>query len=286
MKNHEIKLQSNHTSVSRTGEWIALILCVLVMAFWTFELIIRNPQAQGKKFTPDFVPFAAAVLSSIGIIRFNISPRWFRFKRALLWTGLLLMLWTANGLPLDLLSLAKLMPQPVNWTGLVTRTFALSAVIALARIALAYRDEHLSANHSNWFGYAAFLLALPYPVLRVWWAFGGTPGLKWPGAAGEGFSPLLFAIPWVLAAVLSLMLVSTKRWKPRRFLLTAGWTATAIVAMIGPTACWFLVSGLIKGDIELPPGMALWIPCLFYCSWFLWAIAAGAATRSYQLRSA
>jgi len=31
--------------------------------------------------------------------------------------------------------------------------------------------------------------------------------------------------------------------------------------------------------------MATWVPYLFYTSWFLWAIAAGAATRSYQLRS-
>ena len=32
--------------------------------------------------------------------------------------------------------------------------------------------------------------------------------------------------------------------------------------------------------------VATWVPALFYGSWFLWAIAAAAATRSYQLRSA
>jgi len=31
---------------------------------------------------------------------------------------------------------------------------------------------------------------------------------------------------------------------------------------------------------------ATWVPCLFYGSWLLWAIAAGGATRSYQLHSA
>jgi hypothetical protein len=30
----------------------------------------------------------------------------------------------------------------------------------------------------------------------------------------------------------------------------------------------------------------MWVPGLFYGSWLLWPIAAGAATRSYQLRSA
>ena len=33
-------------------------------------------------------------------------------------------------------------------------------------------------------------------------------------------------------------------------------------------------------------GIAFWVFGLFYGSWLLWAIAAGVATRSYQLRSA
>jgi len=41
----------------------------------------------------------------------------------------------------------------------------------------------------------------------------------------------------------------------------------------------YLESGAING-------IAFWVPCLFYGSWFLFAIAVGAATRSYQLRSA
>ena len=43
-----------------------------------------------------------------------------------------------------------------------------------------------------------------------------------------------------------------------------------------------LASGgdIATGDIHL------WVFGLFYCSWFLWAIAGAAATRSYQLRSA
>jgi hypothetical protein len=109
----------------------------------------------------------------------------------------------------------------------------------------------------------------------------------WPGAAGHGWAPWLLAIPWLLAAALSLLLVSTWRWMPRRLLLTAGWTATAIVATIGPAACWALFTALVL-DAPVPRfgGIATWVFALFYGSWFLWAIAAGAATRSYQLRSA
>jgi hypothetical protein len=106
----------------------------------------------------------------------------------------------------------------------------------------------------------------------------------WPGAAGDGYAWLL-SIPWLLAAALSLLLVSTWRWMPRRLLLAAGWFATVVVAMIGPAACWALVTAVVNGGGPRN-GIAIWVFGLLYGSWLLWAIAAGAATRSYQLRSA
>ena len=129
------------------------------------------------------------------------------------------------------------------------------------------------------------MLALPYPVLRIWWALGGTTGLLNPGAAGHGLTPLLLSIPWLLAAALSLLLVSPVRWMPRRLLLAAGWSATLIVASIGPAACWSMITKLASGALTGKEDMSIWVFCLFYSSWFFWAIAAGAATRSYQLRS-
>ena len=100
------------------------------------------------------------------------------------------------------------------------------------------------------------------------------------------FALWLPAVPWLLAAALSLLLVSTPRWMPRRLLLVAGWSATVVVAMVGPAACWSLVSGLIgAATIRASGASPAWVFALFYGSWFLWAIAAGAATRSYQLRT-
>jgi hypothetical protein len=174
----------------------------------------------------------------------------------------------------------------VDWPGLATRTSALAAAAVLARLALARPAVSASTRAATWYGYAAFVLALPYPVLRMHWALGGRLGLSWPGAAGKGFAPLLLAIPFVLAAALSLLLVSPRRWMPRRLLLTAGWTATAIMAMIGPAACWVMVVALASGRDTGPNGIAIWVFCLFYGSWLLFAIAEGAATRSYQIRSA
>ena len=106
-----------------------------------------------------------------------------------------------------------------------------------------------------------------------------------PGAAGEGFQPLIIAIPWILAAILSLLLVSPRKWIHRRLLLFAGWTATAIVASVGPAALWSVIKMLTSGDNMTKGDINFWVFTLFYTSWFLWAIAGFAATRSYQLRT-
>lgn len=51
--------------------------------------------------------------------------------------------------------------------------------------------------------------------------------------------------------------------------------------------CWALVTALVAGSPNAGGGgIATWVFGLFYGSWLLWAIAVGAATRSYQLRSA
>ncbi len=280
-----MKSQSSHSPGSRAEPWIALALCAAVLAARALEHLVRNRPDYAQIFAPDGIPLAATVFAAAGIIRKDGSPQWIRVQRALRWSGLLLMVWAANGLPFDLLRMAGLIPLGVDWPGLARRTLALAAAVVLARLALARPAAPASTRAATWYGYAAFVLALPYPVLRTWWALGGAPGLMWPGAAGRGFAPWLLAIPWLLAAALSLLLVSTWRWMPRRLLLAAGWFATAVVAMIGPAACWALVTALVSGRDSRGGGIAIWVFGLFYGSWLLWAIAAGAATRSYQLRS-
>jgi len=284
--------QSSKSRGSRVEPWIALALCAAVLLGRVIEHLISSGPAHGPSLAPDWLPLAAAGFAAAGILRMNGSPRWLRLQRALLWGGLLLTVWVANGLPFYLLRMAVLIGDPtgqrasVDWAGMATRTLALAASVVLARLVLARPAEPASARIASWYAYAAFVFALPYPVLRVHWALGGMLGLSQPGAGGKGFAPLLFAIPFALAAVLSLLLVSPRPWKPRWLMLTAGWTATAILAMIGPAACWVLVTMFVSGHINGVPGMSIWIPCLFYGSWFLLAIAEGGATRSYQLRSA
>ncbi len=286
---------------SRIEPWLAPALCVAVTLGRTVEPLLSAQPAAALAPAPAWLPLAAAAFAVAGVVRLDGWPRWLRIQRASGWTALLLMVWAANGLPFDLLTLTGTMGRrtasgaiviaTVNWPGLVTRTLALAAAVVLARLALARPAAPASTRPATWYGYAAFALALPYPVLRAVWALGGTPGLSRPGAGGQGYAPLLLAIPWVLAAILSLLLVPTWRRMPRRLLLVAGWTATALVGMIGPVAVWALVSGLVAPAAPAPPGartpgIATWVFALFYGSWLLFPIAAGAATRSYQLRSA
>ena len=290
-----MRAQGSDSRGARVEPWIGPALCAAVVLVWAWAQFTPNPDGP-QTFAPDWLPLAAAVVAAAAIIPLDGSPRWVRVQQALRWAGLLLMVWAANGLPFDVLTAAGLIGHrtptgaivlsSVYWPGLVTRALALAAAVVLARLALARTAASTSTRAAAWYGYAAFLLALPYPVLRTHWALGGTLGLLWPGAAGRGWEPLLIAIPWVLAAALSLLLVSPRSWLPRRLLLAAGWSATTIVAMIGPAALWALISTSASGADPGLEGMALWVPSLFYGSWFLWAIAAGAATRSYQLRSA
>ena len=274
-----------------------LAACVGVMLGWALERLVPAEPGTGGIFSaPDWLPVAAAVFAAAVLLPLVGPPRWPRVRPALRWVALLLMVWLANGLPFDLLTAAGLMGRrtasgdivmaTVYWPGLATRALALAAAVILARTALAHADEPASTRPRAWYGYAAFGLALPYPALRLHWALGGTLGLASPGAAGAGWEPLLIAIPWALAAVLSLLLVGPPRWIPRRFLLLAGWSATAIVGMIGPAAIWSFVSAVASGGDTGPGDIATWVFGLFYGSWFLWAIAGAAATRSYQLRSA
>ena len=83
----------------------------------------------------------------------------------------------------------------VDWPGLATRTLALAAAVVLARLALARPAAPASTRAATWYGYAAFVLALPYPVLRTWWALGGTLGLDVARRGRPGLRPMAAVHP-------------------------------------------------------------------------------------------
>lgn len=269
----------------RAERWIGLALCAGIVVGWAIQRLVPSPSIL-PALAPDWLSPAAAGIAAAALAPLEGPPLWRSAQKALWWCSLCLMVWSANGLPLDVLRVVGLIPVGVDWAELATRGFALGVALVLIHPALALPADPRSLHPATWYGYAAFVFAMPYPVLRTIWAFGGTLGLGWPGAAGEGVVPWLFSIPWLVAAAVSLLLVSPPRWIPRRLLLAGGWSGTAIVGMIGPAACWSLVAAVLGGADPALGGIELWVFALFYGSWLLWAIVAGAATRSYQLRSA
>ena len=187
--------QANHARGSRAERWIAVALCVAAALGRTVEHSLSTAPADGLARAPAWLPFAAAVFAAAGIVRLDGWRHWPRVQRASRWTALLLMVWAANGLPFDLLTMTGTMGRrtasgaiviaTVDWPGLAIRTLALAAACVLAHLALARPAAPASTRPAAWYGFAAFVLALPYPVLRAVWALGGTPGLSRPGAAGE-----------------------------------------------------------------------------------------------------
>jgi len=197
--------QTRHAPGSRVERLLALV-CLAVTAAWLVQRLFPSQGDAIEAFAaPDWLPLAAAVCGAAGIMSLDRSALWLRVRAALRWTGLLLMVWAASGLPFDLLTAAGLMghrtaageivQSTVYWPALATRAFALAAVVMLARLTLAQPAGPASTRLPATLGYLAFVLALPYPVLRVHWALGGTLGLKSPGGAGAGWEPLLIAIP-------------------------------------------------------------------------------------------
>jgi hypothetical protein len=161
--------QKNHTPISRADWWFAMALCAAVIATWTLEQLVRNQPANAGAFAPVWLPLAASMFAAAGIIRLDGSPRWIRVQRALLWSGLLLMVWVANGLLFDLFAMAGLIGDPatglrigVNWPGMATRTFALAVAVFLA-VSLARRSP---GHPLSYLRYAFVCTALP---VSDWW---------------------------------------------------------------------------------------------------------------------
>lgn len=88
--------QSSQSLASSAEPRIALALCAAVLAARALEPFVRNQPTYAQNFAPYWLPLAAVGLAAAGIM-LNGRPQWLRVRRALLWSGLLLMVWAANG---------------------------------------------------------------------------------------------------------------------------------------------------------------------------------------------
>ncbi len=91
--------RNSDTPRSRVDSWIALAFCAAVLVAGVLEQLVRDRPAYARS----WIPLAAAGLAVAGIVRVNGRPVCPRVRPALLWSAFVLMVWAANGLPLDLL---------------------------------------------------------------------------------------------------------------------------------------------------------------------------------------
>src|SRR5512137_391282 len=114
--------QSSRRLGRRAELWVGLALCAAVVLSWAGEHLVPNRPTYAQIFGPDWLPLVAAGFAAAGIVPLHGSPQWLRAQRTVRWIGLLLMVWAANGLPLDVFRVAGLIPLGVDWPGLATRT--------------------------------------------------------------------------------------------------------------------------------------------------------------------
>jgi hypothetical protein len=217
------------------------------------------------------------------------------------WFGCVLLTWSAGGIVFDVLRAAAVLgipglPPVVDWPGMVVRTVALGAAALVAVTMVSYRrrsgsgclgcgrDSSARVTDGKWLGYAACALALPYPLLKVYWSLGGTVANS-AVTASEMF-PVGEVISFATAGALALGLVQGwGRVLPRWMLVVGGWAATVPLVTMGAVAGFGSLAqglGLIDGPVRFDNGT--WIVSVVYGSWLLLGLALGSATLAYQRR--
>jgi hypothetical protein len=302
----------------RVRAWVGLDACAATLAALALKSML--PGLPGEwDYTAGFAPaWAAATAATLGAVAVLLMVAWPRLRvvprRVVLaagWTACVLLVWGAAGIVFDLLRAAAVlgipgMPPIVDWLGLLTRATALAASVLLAAATVswqrAFRDgcarcgrvASAGTRPTAWLGYTAVVLAFPYPLLKLYWALGGT--LAVPGGDIAGHPAIGESIMLVGGAALSLALV--QRWGriipgwvpvvagrpvPRRLPLAAGWCVSGLLVTMGALAVFGSITqalGLVAGPAR-GEGNA-WVVWMVYGSWLLYGLALGGATWAYQ----
>lgn len=245
----------------------------------TAAVLAPHQPTYDRGFAPAWVTLAGAALALL----FAWTER--------AWAGRIaavLLLWAGGGVVLDgfrAFFWATGIPAgdfaQVNWAGAATRGAGL-LTSALLVFALARRARG-PWRERPWLGYTAFTLAFPYPLLKLYWSFGG--GAARPEPYTEGF-PYMESVMLLGGAALALALVQPwGRRLPRLPLLVPAWAATGALVSMGALAGFGTVAqavGLSDGPVDFgdPPTVAM--VGAVYGSWLLFGLALGGATLTYQ----
>lgn len=282
----------------------ALWLSLAAGALSVLRLLSPPEDDYTDHLVPAAAPLVAAAVGVVAAALVVLAPLRASRARAVQVTSAVaaaLCVWAASGLPLDLLRMAGLIPLDIDWPGFAMRAAASWAALALAVSGLLYgrvasgaclrcgrtTDGEAPATGPVWYGYVAFVCALPYPALKAYWALGGTAGTADPNLI-EGFSDGWgTVIPGVLGALLALALVQQwGRRLPRVPLLLAGAGGSALLVTAGLPGTYAAIGmiaddgfGAVDGDTKA------WVFTMVYGGWLAMAIAMALATWSYWHRT-
>jgi hypothetical protein len=293
----------NAAATDRVGlrAWAALAACAATLGAVVARSVLPGLPA-GQDYATGFAPpWITAIAAALGMATALLAirrpaPRG-TGRGALLvvaWGACTLLVWSAAGIVFDLFRAAAVagipgLPPVVDWPGLTGRAAALAAVATLAATIVslqrASREEGTPAvlRHGRLFAYAAMVLSFPYPVLKVYWALGGTIG--WRDTFERHPAVAETAMALGLAA---LSLALAQRWGrviPRPLLLVAGWGASAALGSMGALVAFGTIAkelGLVAGPVGFDAGN--WVVYLAYGDWLLLGLSLGVATWAYQAR--
>lgn len=283
-----------------------LVLPAVSVAAALAAMVVLTAQASdemlayGVGVVPDVAPWLAAILS-IALAVLGLSERWARSAGASVLMGALIVLtaWSVVMLPFDLLRIVGLVPLPLSGWGMVLRLLLLiagaSAVVPVLRIRRAHQERCAACGRAlpgpldrlpRWPAVVAVVFALPYPVLRVVWALGGTfglsaepmtldPAVAW-GAAAAG---------WALVAFTLVLLIGKgPRWARALFGLGGLVAGTALAAVGGLAAARALTELATNGFDSSEGELMTWTFVVVYGSWFVAGLAVLAASWRYWAR--
>ncbi|MFD0771828.1 hypothetical protein ACFQZ1_24165 [Bacillus sp. CGMCC 1.60114] len=296
---NKVETSNNQDTNGSTFQmWSTFAASALTFVAVIFKLFFSN----GDDYTKGFAPTEITALTAIlGIIVSLLMIGW-NYRRLLprfivlivAWGTCILLIWSSGGIIFDVLRTVAILGTPglppiVDWIGFATRAISLMTAILLALTTVKFQHASrdmvnyiikMESHSKKWFGYAAFVLSLPYPLLKIYLSFGGSlAGIHASGHHAAYGEIVLFGAN----ALLSLALV--QKWGrifPRWILLVGGWTATCATVPFGFLAIFGSLMQLLGFDGPIPLDNSAWLVALVYGEWLFLGITTGAATWIYQ----
>jgi hypothetical protein len=240
----------------------------------------------GVGIVPAVVPWLSACLSVVLAV-VGLSERRASSSAGSVLIGALgvLTAWSVAMLPIDALRVVQLVPLPLSGWGLVLRVLLLAAATGALVPAMKARRARLERCPAcrrvlpgkldavpRWPAVVAVVFALPYPVLRIVWALGGTfgttgepldldPAIAW-GAVIVGAALVAFAV--------ALLIGRGPLWARALFGLGGLLLGVALAVMGGLAATLALTMLATEGPGSSPgSGLATGTFLLVYGSWFV-----------------